>query len=80
MPLEKRRKCDYSVLVSRAEARPWAGFWPIRLRQRLPIVPIPLLRADRQTRIDLQEILHQVYDAAGYEDFIYAGKPETRLS
>jgi Protein of unknown function (DUF4058) len=39
MPVESRPKCDYSVLVSRAEARPWAGFWPIRLRQRLPIIP-----------------------------------------
>jgi Protein of unknown function (DUF4058) len=80
MPLEKRPKCDYSVLVSRAESRPAAGFWPIRLRQRLPIIPIPLLSADPDARIDLQEILHHVYDVAGYEDFIYAGRPEPQLS
>ncbi len=36
MPLENRPRCDYSVLVSRAEARPWAGFWPIRLRRACP--------------------------------------------
>ena len=76
MPLERRPRCDYSVLVSRAEARPWAGFWPIRLRQRLPIIPIPLLPGDPDARIDLQEILHHVYDATGYEDFIYAGQPD----
>jgi Protein of unknown function (DUF4058) len=80
MPLENRPRCDYSVLVSRAEERPWAGFWPIRLRQRLPVIPIPLLPTDHEARIDLQEILHHVYDAAGYEDFIYAGRPETRLT
>jgi Protein of unknown function (DUF4058) len=80
MPLENRPKCEYSVLVSRAEDRPWAGFWPIRLRQRLPIIPIPLLRADHDARIDLQEILHHVYDAAGYEDFIYAGRPDPQLT
>ncbi len=80
MPLENRPKCEYSVLVSRAEARPWAGFWPIRLRQRLPIIPIPLLPADPEARIDLQEILDQVYDTAGYQDFIYASRPEPRLS
>ena len=80
MPLEQRPRCDYSVLVSRAEARPRAGFWPIRLRQRLPVIPIPLLPGDPDAQIDLQEILHYVYDATGYEDFIYAGRPDPRLS
>ncbi len=80
MPLEQRPRCDYSVLVSRAEARPLAGFWPIRLRQRLPVIPIPLLPGDPDAQIDLQEILHSVYDATGYEDFIYAGRPDPRLS
>jgi hypothetical protein len=79
MPLENRPKCDYSVLVSRAQARPWAGFWPIRLRQRLPVIPVPLLPTDADARIDLQEIFNQVYVAAGYGDFIYAGLPEPRL-
>ncbi len=80
MPLEKRPNCDYSVLVSRAEARPWAGFWPIALRQRLPVIPIPLRPADPDARIDLQEILEHVYDSTGYADFIYATRPEPRLS
>jgi hypothetical protein len=79
MPLENRPRCDYSVLVSRAEARPRAGFWPIRLRQRLPVIPIPLLPGDLDAKIDLQEILDHVYDATGYEDFIYAGRPDPPL-
>jgi hypothetical protein len=80
MPLEKGRPCDYSVLVSRAEDRPRAGFWPIRLRQRLPVVPVPLQPKDPDARIDLQEILDHVYDAAGYDDFIYDGRPNPKLS
>ena len=80
MPLENRPKCDYSVLVSRAETRPWAGFWPITLRQRLPIIPIPLRPGDSDAQIDLQQILDHVYDTAGYADFIYATRPEPRLS
>ena len=80
MPLENRRTSEYSVLVSRAEDRPRAGFWPIRLRERLPIVPIPLRAKDADARVDLQEILHHVYDAAGYDDFIYAGRPSPQLS
>jgi hypothetical protein len=80
MPLEKRPRCDYSVLVSRAEARPWAGFWPIRLREHLPKIPIPLRPADSDAQVDLQQILDHVYDATGYDDFIYAGQPDPRLS
>jgi len=80
MPLRDRPRCDYSVLVSTATARPSAGFWPIRLRQRLPAIPIPLGPQDSNARIDLQEILDHVYDATGYEDFIYAGRPEPPLS
>ena len=80
MPLENRPRCEYSVVVSRAEARPWAGFWPIRLRQRLPIIPIPLVPGDPDAHVDLQEILDHVYDATGYEDFIYAGRPDPPLS
>jgi hypothetical protein len=80
MPLENRRNCDYSVLVSRAEDRPRAGFWPIRLRERLPIVPIPLQPKDPDARIDLQEVLHHVYDVTGYDDFIYSGRPSPELS
>ena len=47
-----------------------------RIRKRLPIIPIPLRRPDEFARLDLQEVLDHVYDATGYEDFIYAGTPE----
>ena len=42
MPQEGRPECDYSVMVSRAEKRRAADFWPIRLRDRLPVIPFPL--------------------------------------
>jgi Protein of unknown function (DUF4058) len=80
MPAENRPEGDYSVLVSRAGQRPRAEFWPIRLRDRLPVIPIPLRAADRDGRVDLQEVLHQAYDGPEYEIFIYAGPPEPPLS
>jgi hypothetical protein len=79
MPLADRPVCDYSVLVSRAEARPVADFWPIGLRDRLAVIPVPLRSSDGNARIDLQEILNAVYDAAGYEDFVYNRSPEPLL-
>jgi len=80
MPDADRPDCDYSVMVSRAENRPRAGFWPVKLREPLPTVPVPLRRDDGEVRVDLQEALQHVYDASGYENFIYRGSPSPPLS
>lgn len=79
MPEAKRPPCAYSVLVSHADGRPRAGFWPIQLRERLPEVPVPLRDPDPPAKVDLQAILHRVYDVSAYEDFIYRGRPEPPL-
>ncbi len=80
MPLEGLPACDYYSLVSRVEERLQAGVWPIRLRERLPVIPVPLRPPHGDARIDLQQVLHRIYDAAGYEDYIYDGQPHPRLS
>jgi hypothetical protein len=79
LPLRNLPACDYYAIVSRAEERPRVGVWPVRLRDRLPIIPIPLRSHEPEARLDLQEVLHHVYDAAAYEDYIYKGEPEPRL-
>jgi hypothetical protein len=79
LPLEGLPECEYYALVSRAEDRPRADLWPIRLRERLPIIPIPLRAPHPDARLDLQEILHHLYDAVGYEDHIYTGTPHPSL-
>jgi Protein of unknown function (DUF4058) len=79
MPMQNLPECDYCVLVSRAEARPEAGVWPIGLRDRLPLVPIPLRPPHADAQLDLQNLLHRIYDAAGYEDYIYQGQPHPQL-
>lgn len=80
MPWLDRPECDYCVVVSRVEHRPKAGFWPIRLRDRLPGIPIPLRHGDDDARLDLQEMLHRIYDSAGYGYHVYNGPPEPALS
>jgi hypothetical protein len=81
MPLLQRPDCDcdYSVLVSRVGDRPRAGFWPIGLRDRLPVIPIPLRAPDGDARLELQEVLDHVNDASSYEDYIYSGLPDPPL-
>jgi len=80
MPQEGRPECDYSVMVSRAEKRPAADFWPIGLRSRLPVIPVPLRSPDAAAQVDLQESLHRAYDGPGYEHFVYSGDPDPPLS
>jgi hypothetical protein len=80
MPMTERPPCDYSVLVSRTERRPIAGFWAIHLRDRLTVIPIPLRAEDSDSRLDLQEALHLAYDRAGYARVLYDGSPEPPLS
>jgi hypothetical protein len=71
--------CDYYVLLSRYEQRPNLDFWPISLRERLPVIPIPLLAPDPDVTLDLQAVLHQTFDAADYGKYIYGEIPEPPL-
>jgi hypothetical protein len=80
MPVEGLAACDYVVLVSRSYERPRVELWPVGLRERLPLIPVPLRRGDRDATIDLQQVLHEQFDAAGYADYIYRGHPQPRLS
>lgn len=79
MPAENRPSCRYSVLVSRAGERPSAGFWPIGLRDPLPVVPVPLKDDETPARLDLRAILDRVYDEAGYGYFLYEHPPSPVL-
>lgn len=80
MPMRNAPACDYCVLLSRTEDRLAAGLWPIALHERLPEVPVPLRLPSPDARLDLQQVLHRVYDAAYYKDYIYDGTPEPALS
>jgi hypothetical protein len=79
MPIKDAPTCDYLVMVSRSEERPDVGLWPIKMRDRLPEIPIPLRNGDPDALLDLQAVLNNVYDAAGYHYYIYGGSPEPPL-
>ena len=83
MPWERLPVCDYYAVVSRPRDRrrqpPHSDLWPWNLRDRLPQLPIPLREGEPEASLDLQAILHEVYDDAGYQDFAYSGPPTPRL-
>ena len=71
---------DYYALVARPQEWPEAGLWPIRLRERLPEIQIPLRPGEPSLVLDLQELLHRAYDSAGYHKVIYQRPPDPPLS
>jgi len=58
---------DYRILISRQERRPQADLYAFNLPQPIPAFPIPLRAGDREPVVDLQALLHQVDDRAGYD-------------
>ena len=75
MPIEKATPCDYCIMVSRVESRPDVNYWPLKLRDTLPKIPVPLRTPDPNVELDLQAILHSIYDRARYGTHIYGETP-----
>ena len=80
LPPDDLPTCDYCAIVSRVEERPRAGVWPWRLREPLPLVPIPLRTGEPDAMLDIKAVIDQLYDVNGYQYFIYSGPPEPRLA
>lgn len=58
---------DYHILTSRSELRPRADLYGFNLRDRIPVVSLPLQNQDLEPTIDLHALLDLVYDRAGFE-------------
>ncbi len=80
MPPQDLPTCDYCALVSRSEDRPTSGVWPWRVREPMPVIPIPVRKPHPDAQLDLKAILDRVYDGGRYANYIYSGAPEPQLS
>jgi Protein of unknown function (DUF4058) len=66
----------YRILVSRGDCRPNATLYAFGLRPPIPPFSLPLKPGDQEPTIDLGEILHDLYDRAGYDLRLnYTGDP-----
>lgn len=79
LPLSGRTRHDYRVMVGRRAEWPEVGVWPIRLRDRLPVIPVPLTAGVAEPEIDLQAVFDQTFTEGGYEHYIYRGDPDPPL-
>lgn len=74
-------KSDYRILVSRRESRPKAELYLFGLQEQIPAFLLPLRRGDTEPLVDLQALLHGVYDRAGFDLAInYTQEPVPSLT
>jgi Protein of unknown function (DUF4058) len=60
-------KTDYHILVSRSEERPQARLHGFNRSQPIPPIVVPLEPGDPEPTLDLQAILNEIYDQAGFD-------------
>jgi Protein of unknown function (DUF4058) len=58
---------DYRILISRSEQRPMANLYGFNLREPIPSFPLPLKEEDLGLDINLQPLMAEIYDEAGYQ-------------
>lgn len=60
-------RSDYRILVSRGARRPRAQLYPFGLRRPIPAFPLPLLPGEPEPPVDLNAVLHALYDRARFD-------------
>lgn len=74
------RPSDYRILVSRADQRTRTRYWPVSVRQPLPVISVPLRGKDPEVPLDLGTVFRAAYDCAAYDVSIdYRKDPDPPL-
>jgi len=58
---------SYRILVSRGDRRPSADLYRFNLADPIPAFPLPLQREDTEPLVELQRLVQDVYDRAGFD-------------
>jgi hypothetical protein len=57
----------YRILISRAARRPQADLLVFGVRASIPAFQLPLLPGDDEPAVELNRLLHELYDRAGFD-------------
>ncbi|MBD2775388.1 DUF4058 family protein [Iningainema tapete] len=58
---------DYRILISRGDKRPVSDLYAFSVKDQIPAFHVPLQPLDTEPILDLQHLLNEVYDQAGYD-------------
>jgi hypothetical protein len=75
MPIRQPVKSDYRILISPGKSRPRARLLAFGVRQPIPAIPIPLLPKGPEPTLDLNDVLHALYERARYDLLLNYSKP-----
>lgn len=78
IPISAGAKADYYILVNRGYQRPDADLYAFTVRDALPTFPVPLKQGDKEPVLDLQQLLHDIYECARFDlviDYSQPAKP-----
>jgi hypothetical protein len=69
MPMTTREpvESDYRIMISRSKSRPRGKLLAFGVGQAIPAIPIPLLPKDPEPSLDLNGVLHALYDRARFD-------------
>jgi hypothetical protein len=74
-------RTEYQVFLSRAGTARRGYVWPISIRERLPVIGIPLRNKDADVPLDLQDVLEAVIERGSYDlDTDYSKEPVPLLA
>jgi len=73
-------RTPYQVFVRRGWQPTAVQIYPVPLRQRLPVIKVPLRQTDADVPLDLQALIEQCYRNGGYDaDIDYRSVPDPPL-
>ena len=72
-------RTDYQVCAWRASQPGSVLLYKVPLRERLPVIGVPLRPSDPDALLDIQAVVDQCYGNGGYDDIDYTDEPEPRL-
>jgi hypothetical protein len=61
------RHSHYRILVSRSNRRPQADLYTFNVQDPIPTFKLPLRQGDEEPTVDVGQLLHELYDRAGYD-------------
>lgn len=67
LPMKGSRESDYRILVSHSCDRPQAQLYGFNLGQEIPPFGVPLHKGEPEPLLQLEPLVHQVYDRARLE-------------
>jgi hypothetical protein len=77
--LPRSRRTAYGVGVWRSWRRDVYEYYRAPLRERLPVIPIPLRRGERDLPLDLQPLIDRCYRNGGFDAIDYSDDPDPPL-